>query len=75
MYEAADDPYCYPGTGILKNRLNLRKQADLDAFEAEITAQRAAEPLPAGSLATRIIGRFIGTCSRTSIPGLGRFAR
>lgn len=50
MYEAADDPYCYPGTGILKNRLNLRKQADLDAFEAEITAQRAAEPLPAGQL-------------------------
>jgi fido (protein-threonine AMPylation protein) len=38
MYEAADNPYCYPGTGLLKNRLNLCKQADLDAFEAEITA-------------------------------------
>jgi cell filamentation protein len=50
MYEAKDDPYCYPGTGVLKNRLKLRKQADLEAFEAEITAQRAAEPLPPGHL-------------------------
>jgi cell filamentation protein len=50
MYQATDDPYCYPGTVVLKNRLNLRKQADLEAFEAEITAQRAAEPLPSGNL-------------------------
>jgi cell filamentation protein len=50
MYEAKDDPYCYPGTGVLKNRLNLRVRQDLEAFEAEITAQRAAEPLPAGRL-------------------------
>jgi len=50
MYEAKADLYCYPGTSVLKNRLNLRKQADLAAFEAEITAQRAAEPLPAGRL-------------------------
>lgn len=50
MYEAEADPYCYPGTTVLINKLNLRDQARLDAFEAEITAQRAAEPLPAGSL-------------------------
>jgi cell filamentation protein len=50
MYEAESDPYCYPGTDILKNRLGLRDKAKLDAFEAEITAQRAAEPLPAGRL-------------------------
>ena len=50
MYEAAADPYCYPGTTVLKNRLGLRDQAALESFEAEITAQRAAEPLPAGSL-------------------------
>ncbi len=50
MYEAGQDPYCYPGTDVLKNRLGLREQAELDAFEAEITAQRAAEPLPAGRL-------------------------
>lgn len=34
----------------MKNRLGLREQAKLDAFEAEITAQRAAEPLPTGNL-------------------------
>jgi cell filamentation protein len=46
MYEAADDPYCYPGTSVLRNRLGLREQAELDDFEAAITAQRADEPLP-----------------------------
>jgi cell filamentation protein, protein adenylyltransferase len=50
MYKAAEDPYCYPGTSVLKNRLDLRSQAELDAFEAFITAQRADEPLPAGRL-------------------------
>ena len=50
MDEAKDDPYCYPGTGVLKNLLDLRDRSELEAFEAEITAQRAAEPLPAGRL-------------------------
>jgi cell filamentation protein len=50
MYDAVADPYCYPGTTVLINKLNLRDQARLDAFEAEITIQRAAEPLPAGAL-------------------------
>ena len=48
MYQAEADPYCYPGTTVLKNKLDLRDQAKLNAFEAEITAQRATEPLPAG---------------------------
>lgn len=48
MYAAFDDPYCYKGTAVLKNRLGLRDQTDLDAFEADATAQRFAEPLPAG---------------------------
>lgn len=50
MYQAADDPYCYPGASVLRNRLELREQAKLDAFEALITAQRAEEPLPLGWL-------------------------
>ena len=41
MYEAADDPYCYPGTSVLKNLIDLRTQDELDRFEAFITAQRA----------------------------------
>lgn len=50
MYEATADPYCYPGTTVLKNRLGVTDQAALDAFEAIITAQRADEPLPRGRL-------------------------
>lgn len=53
MYEAEADPYCYPGTSVLINKLGLRDQEQLDAFEAEITAQRASEPLPPGSLSYR----------------------
>lgn len=48
MYAAFDDPYCYRGTAVLKNRLALRDQDALDAFEAEATAQRFSEPLPHG---------------------------
>ena len=46
MYDAGDDPYCYPGTTVLKNLLDLRTQEELDEFESTITAQRADEPLP-----------------------------
>ncbi len=53
MYEAHDDPYCYPGTSVLKNKLGLQTQDELDAFEASITAQRADEPLPTGRLGYR----------------------
>jgi cell filamentation protein len=48
MYAASRDPYCYPGTTVLINRLGLRNQSKLDAFEAEVSAERATQPLPAG---------------------------
>jgi cell filamentation protein len=65
MYEATDDPYCYPGTSVLKNLLDLRTQAELDRFEAFITAQRAREPLPPGHLdhahyCAPVIASFMG---------------
>jgi cell filamentation protein len=47
-YDAFEDPYCYPGTSVLRNRLDIRDQAQLDAFEVEITTLRAEEPLPDG---------------------------
>jgi cell filamentation protein len=50
MYEAIEDPYCYAGSDVLKNRPGLRSQEALDAFEAAATAQRADEPLPAGRM-------------------------
>lgn len=48
MYEAFDDRYCYPGTTVLKNKLDLRDPDRLEAFEEEIVRERAAEPFPAG---------------------------
>jgi cell filamentation protein len=50
MYAASRDPYCYPGTTVLINRLGLRSHSKLNAFEAEASAERAAQPLPAGRL-------------------------
>jgi cell filamentation protein len=50
MYDAAHDPYCYPGSTVLKNIPDIRDQAALDAFEAASTAQRADEPLPVGRM-------------------------
>jgi len=50
MYEAIEDPYCYRGTGVLRNKLDIWSADRLEAFEEEISKQRAAEPLPAGRL-------------------------
>lgn len=53
MYDASPDPYCYPGTRILKNIPDIRDEAALRRFEAAITAQRSDEPFPAGRLSIR----------------------
>jgi cell filamentation protein len=50
MYDSIDDPYCYPGSTVLKNRRNLRTQEALDRFELAISAQRSTEALPLGTL-------------------------
>lgn len=50
MYEAVADEYCYPGTTVLKNKLDLRNAEELAAFEAEVSDARADEELPAGDL-------------------------
>jgi cell filamentation protein len=47
-YEVFDDPYCYQGTFVLKNRANLRDADRLQAFELEMSVLRAEEPLPKG---------------------------
>lgn len=47
-YDAFDDPYCYPGTTVLKNLLDIQDQDTLEAFEVEISTLRAEEPLPDG---------------------------
>jgi cell filamentation protein len=49
-YSAFEDPYCYPGTRVLRNIPSLRTRSALERFEAIATAQRADEPLPTGRL-------------------------
>lgn len=44
----SSDPYLYPGTKILRNRLGLTDPARLDAFERMMTAQRIIEGAPSG---------------------------
>jgi cell filamentation protein len=37
MYDVEDDNiYCYPGTTVLKNKLNLKDARELANFEAEM---------------------------------------
>ena len=48
MYDAVNDPYCYVGTKVLKNRANIRRVKELRQFELAMTTQRFDEPLPAG---------------------------
>lgn len=50
MYDAVVDPYCYPGTTVLRNLLDIRDQAHLNEFENALTAQRSDEALPVGRL-------------------------
>ena len=47
-YDAFDDPYCYKGTGILRNKAGLRDPEPLEAFELEMSTLRSEEPLPDG---------------------------
>ena len=51
MYEVENDTvYCYAGTDVLKNRLGIKDAAELAAFEAEISNQRAQEPIAEADL-------------------------
>ena len=44
----SDDPYVYPGTTVLKNKLNIRDAALLDYHERELVTQRTREGIPKG---------------------------
>jgi cell filamentation protein len=48
-YEAFDDPYLYPGTSVLRNRLDIRDAEGLAKFEVEAAHARAEEGLPEGN--------------------------
>lgn len=42
------DAYCYPGGGVLRNRLGITDAAHLDYVERELVVQRLSEGAPAG---------------------------
>jgi cell filamentation protein len=50
MYDAVADDYCYPGTTVLKNKLDLRDAGELADFEAEVSDTRSDEEAPGGNL-------------------------
>jgi cell filamentation protein len=42
------DPYFYPGTDILKNKLGIRDKDELDRMERRLVTQRARDGVPSG---------------------------
>lgn len=49
-YNAVEDPLCYPGTHVLRNKADIRDQDQLDEFEQLMFDSRAEERLPDGAL-------------------------
>ncbi|OWU68662.1 Fic/DOC family protein [Marinibacterium profundimaris] len=49
-YDATEDPLCYPGTSILRNKADLTDQDELDQFEQLMFLTRSEEALPEGAL-------------------------
>lgn len=58
MYAALDDPYCYPGTSVLRNNLDITDKGELEAFEADIVVLRAEEPFPEGDIGPLLFRAF-----------------
>jgi len=45
----SDDPYCYPGTSILRNLLGIRTKSELDRAERQLVQLRIEEGTPPGN--------------------------
>jgi len=55
FYDVEADGYCYIGTTVLKNKLGLRDQAELNAFEALSVAVRLRSRFPPAASPPRTI--------------------
>src|SRR5580704_4323154 len=56
------DPYCYPGTDVLRNIKNIRDAEELAAFESSLTANRLetlSDDFPITPEGYRAIHRYI----------------
>lgn len=49
-YDVAEDPLYYPGTSVLRIKVGLTDQDELDQFEQLMFLTRSEEPLPEGAL-------------------------
>ncbi len=49
-YNAVEDPLCYPGTQVLRNKADIQDQDELDQLEQLMFESRAEERLPEGAL-------------------------
>lgn len=49
----SDDPYVYPGTSVLRNRLGIRESGELDRVERQFVRERIAEDTPRGNFDLR----------------------
>jgi hypothetical protein len=67
-YGAFDDPYCIPGTRVLKNILGIRSRAALDQFRA-IAAPSAQTNHTHWRFGVPTIAPSIVTCFRMSTNG------
>lgn len=50
VYTAETDPLCYPGTTVLRNKLALTDQDELDEYETAMFIVRSEEHWPEGDL-------------------------
>ncbi|MBY5870200.1 Fic/DOC family protein [Rhizobium leguminosarum] len=50
VYTAESDPLCYPDTTVLRNKLDLTDQSELDEFETTMFVLRSEEPWLEGNL-------------------------
>jgi cell filamentation protein len=51
-YGSFDDPYCYRGSGVLRNVRNIQILDELEAWEVAMVKLRLTDPLPDGSCDT-----------------------
>lgn len=49
----SDDPYVYPGTSVLRNRLGIRDADELDRVERQLVRERILEAIPKGEFDLR----------------------
>ncbi len=76
-YGVNQDPDCYPGTSILKNRLSIKDEDELELAERDFTRVRAEHFEPEFDQFNLLYlqKKFISTYSKICIPGLGKSAK